>query len=295
MRKFLIKKMSIFLTEECDRNCFFCDIAKIPNQKPLNKELLEKYLPYIDQSDSFYHYTITGGEPGLVDVDSWDYLFDTLQCHPIRINTNGKFFENGYWDKYKDKIWQIGLHVDINKDIPFQIEDDSVWYYVPVHRKNYLDFLKFIKKYPKLNFSVIPYIHKDLSLDFDEYSLGEKECLKVLHDIKDIKNVADCTKEMLDLINRKSQNIQTFRDSCKYNFVQPLLDFANGRIGRCVFSYTQNKYLPMNKENLDKLFVGQLDFGEKDTACDVCYECFRYYEYYFNNQIVKGCNVFQQY
>ena len=284
MRKFLIKKMAIFLTEQCDKKCTYCDIPKVQDPKPPNKQLLEKYLPIIDQSKAFYHYTITGGEPGLVDEDTWDFIFSTLNYHPIRINTNGKFFDRGYYDKYKDKIWQIGLHVDVGEEIPIQICDESVWYYVPVHKKNYTQFIDLVKQHPTLNFSIIPYIHKNLDVDYDEFALTKEEYISIYDQIQDISNIAACTKEMINLI-KTTKNIELFRNNCKYNYVQPILDFINGRIGRCVFSYTQNDYLPMNVDNLNELFIGKLDFGDIDTACDICEECFRYFEYYFNNKI----------
>ncbi len=290
MRKFLIKKMSLFLTEECDKKCFFCDIGKIEKPKGLDEFYLSQMLPYIDKSDAFYHYTITGGEPGLVKKDSWRFIFDTIKCHPIRINTNGMFFENGLWDEYNEKIWQIGLHVDLDKPIPYQIESEKVWYYVPVHKRNYKQFCYFVRQYPKLNFSIIPYIHKDQTLNINDYALDDEEIKHVLDDISPLSNVADCTKEMLSLMNRNVKSTILFRDACKENYVQPLIDFVNGRIGRCVFSYTNNSYRKLTFQTMDELLTGKLIFNNTDTSCNVCNECYRYVEYYLNNSMVKGMN-----
>ena len=44
MRKFLIKKVAIFLTEQCDKKCTYCDIPKVQDPKPPNKQLLEKFV-----------------------------------------------------------------------------------------------------------------------------------------------------------------------------------------------------------------------------------------------------------
>jgi organic radical activating enzyme len=292
MRKFIIKKMAIFLTEKCDKSCHYCDIPTLKNPKGPDLDLINKYLPIIDKDESFVHYTITGGEPGLASEDVWESIFSLIECHPIRINTNGKFFENGYYDKYKEKIWEVGIHVDVGEEINILSTDEGIWYYLPVNKQNFKDVPDYISKYPTLNFSLIPYLHKSLQKNYDEYALSYNDYKELNKSIASFNNIAACGKEMLDLVERSNNlgSLDLFRESCKYTYVQPILDFVNGRIGRCVFSYTQNIYREMNRENLLDLFNYKLDFGSVDTSCDVCDECFRYFDYYMNNLIFKSQN-----
>lgn len=156
--------LAIFTTQRCNEKCEYCDIPTIQNPKDMD---LDIYLRYIDIAQKYYsNIDLTGGEIGLLDEKTLDIVFDKLKT-PVKVNTNGKFVEKGYYDKYKDKISLLWYHI-VREGITEV--DGSVKYIIVKHNQNEEEVKNLLNRYKHLdtvinNYALKDKTKKDLLLD----------------------------------------------------------------------------------------------------------------------------------
>jgi organic radical activating enzyme len=274
--------MSLFLTELCNKNCYYCDIPYIDNPKDTNKDLLFKFLPIIENNGSFEGYTITGGEPGLVSIDVLDFIFNTIdpKRHRIKVNTNGTFFKNGYYDKFIDSISEVGYHpiIEPNQDLPFNCVDEKIVVYIPFHRKNMHHIPDLLKRYPLINFNPIPYISKK-DFDNEDYVIEAKHILELKEKIKSFSNVANGTfTTFLTRVDPRTYDV--FRLVCQNSATRYSFNFATGYIGRCPESVTLNDRMEMTEENVNKALCFKLFPKQEEITDEACKQCYYFESFY---------------
>lgn len=281
-------RYSLFITEWCNKRCSYCDIPKI-HQMDGNTSLIETYLPMIDEHN-FQSYTLTGGEPGL--SRNVDLVFDII-TKPIKVNTNGRFIDNGYFYKHYNKIEELGYHISYLPELPVPKEDilrdEKVTLYVPINNKNYKLCGDLAKENPDITFNFIPHIRKrpddDGSLSLSLYQM--KELHKILCDTTNTQSSS------LKLIKGLSEEcIDDYRLFCQNSNSRYLFDFARGYIYRCAKSRVRNDKKIMNGENIEK--VRQMKLFDKKTylenGCEDCYYFSYFFPYALRNNIIRGSN-----
>jgi len=284
-------RLVLFLTEECDKKCFYCDIGQLKNPKKPKKHLIEKYFPIVNgRDDIFPVFTLTGGEPGLVDVDILEYIFDEVcDCHKIRVNTNGLFIDKGYFDRWYDKINWVGYHpnIEVKEDIKHYICDDKIQIFQPVHSKNYKDVLNKCQKYPLLKFDLIPFLQKQEFDGDQEYILSQKQFQELYNSVYNLNNVLPDTFDMLKKSFSSNYNtMMLHRTACGNSQIHPTIDFVNEKILRCPISWTYSDKVELTKSNIIKMMSFNLFKNAKnDISCQRCNDCLRYFDSYWYNTI----------
>ncbi len=291
-------RLVLFLTEECDKNCFYCDIGQIKNQQKPQKDLIYKYFPMVNGLDELFPvFTITGGEPGLIPKDIIEYIFEEVcDCHKIRVNTNGLFIEKGYLDKYYDKIDWVGYHpnIEVKEDIPLDICDEKVQLFQPVHAKNFKDVPDKVKRYPKQKFNLIPFLQKGEFPGDYEYILSNHEALQLQKSVSEFPNVLPDTLDMLTKTFMSGDMVKNdYRIACGNSQIHPTIDFVKGQILRCPISRMHTDKVDLTEENMKKMMEFNLfkDAGY-DIGCTQCNDCFRYFDTFFPNHMERNRSKF---
>ena len=267
----MIQSIVLKILSKCNWNCSYCnntnnEISPIKEVK-YYIDKLQKYNPNIQIS-------ISGGEPGLLDFNYLDELFN--QCiNPIEVATNGIFLKNKYHIKFKDKISNISYHViqEINKDKKIKIEDSNgmdVNHIIIVHKKNLLNIVLFMKINNKIKFTIKPYvgIDSDLILQPNDYN--------ILYElIKDL-NIDLKTKNTMNQFNKYTfENILQGQKKCSNNLFVPRIDLINKKIYRCCAGNSNEvDRAPLNKNVLNMIFKHNVFPCNKGTACRTCYHNF---------------------
>ena len=287
-------RVVLFLTEKCDKNCYYCDIGQIENQQDINKSFFYEYFDKINGRDDFFDwFTLTGGEPGLVDVDVLDYFFNNVcGCHKVRVNTNGLFITKGYFKKYYNKIDAVGLHPAIEVGDPDADEllkhvDCKIDIFQPVTGNNYHLLPEVLDKYPG-NWVLIPLYSK--GNDMSELFLT-KDQFDYISNLPHKNIQRNSLDTMAKFATFSDHSVNNHRISCGNSNIHPTLDFVKGRILRCPVSRTHADSVELNSKNFELMLQFNLFPNAKDDcACLNCNDCLRYYEHYYNNVLYDFYN-----
>lgn len=282
-------RYSLFITEWCNENCSYCEIPQQKHKLDSWRYLIGEFLPIIDQG-AFNCYTITGGEPAL--SNNLDLVLDII-TKPVKVNSNGTLITSGLFEKYYDKIDEIGLHMMKTPLDPLPdndaIYDEKVVLYIPIDNTNYMSACDLAIKNPKITFNFIPHIRKKKN------DKGSK-CLS-LDNMKELWkglcNTTNTQSSSLNLIRKLTdETISKYRLFCQNSNCRYMFDFVSARIYRCAKSRVRNDNVEMNIENIKKAHDMSL-FPKKETMDESCGDCF-YFAYFFpyalKNAIIRGRN-----
>jgi organic radical activating enzyme len=281
-------RFSLFITELCNLKCEYCDIPLQKEHFDCNAKLLLKYLPIIDTYD-FDCYTLTGGEPGLSSCIP--EVFDIV-TKPVKVNTNGVFFERGFFEKYYDKIQEVGYHLlkhpgEVVPDSSL-LRDKKIVLYIPFDNYNWFLIPKMVEDNPDIMFNFIPYIRK-IEGDSHDKTVSLDNMRKLYKSIYHFKNTQ--SKSLSILMNKLNQsNLESHRKFCMNSNTRYLFDFTRGKIYRCAKSRIHNKSVEMNDENIDKIKTFTLFENDDimDEACKDCYYFTFFLRYAMRNSILKN-------
>lgn len=284
-REFSAARYTIFITELCNWNCAYCDIPSQSNKRDGDISLLRKYLPILN-THKVEMFTLTGGEPAL--SNHIEYFFDTV-TQKIKVNTNGTFYEAGYFDKWYDRIHSIGYHAvknpgDVLPDNRM-VYDKKTTIYIPFDNHNWHLIPDMVRNNPKVKFNFIPYVGKKVNVEIDRF-VSVRNILELQ---KAIKGVGNIDYGIFDNYIINEDTIFYHRNFCKNSNTRYLFDFVNGRIHRCPQSRLHNKSTMMDDYNIEMAGDMRL-FGESDTldeACNDCYYFTLYMKYGIRNRILN--------
>lgn len=269
-----MKTLTLFVNEQCNRKCVYCDIPKLKDQKPFDKQLFKKFIPLINNSN-FEKIVITGGEVGLLDKDRIDLIFQINK--DIEINTNGVFIQK-YFGQYRDQICKVVYHPvsEINQDILFDYTDTKIQYLVPIHKNNIKLLDKFLYDYSHIIFELSPYDSKYN----DKFKLSTDDYKRVLSIINNHENITYSTIQTFSRLV-KIRSLHYLRELCNCNLFMEI-DFINGFINNCVCSYTRSTKFPLTEENFSN--IDKLNF-EKPDICDTCLSIVVWFDILIRNKI----------
>ena len=256
--------LTLFLTEKCNKKCFYCDVGNLKKQKQTDESLIWKFIPMIEMSD-WQYVVLTGGEPALAPPEVLKYTIESLGHKHIRVNTNGLWFKMGYYDKYKSLVNEIQYHpvTELNEDFDI-IEGENIVYNFPVHKKNIIHLESFLKKYYDIPIMLTPYDNK---IGDDSYELSMLDSREIYEIIQYKKNVVNDTIQLFRFLGYIAYP-EAIRDFCTNSIVAyPSIDFVNGRIKKCIKSHTRSDYKPLTRENFKNL--RNLSYHHNEI-CDNC-------------------------
>jgi len=145
--------LMVRVLKECNWTCSYCEYKSngiIPDEGKAI-EIFEKH------KDTLTH--ITGGEPGLLSQKFWDHVFNYKK---VGVLTNGLFIKKGYYEKYKDKLTHLYVHVTPELNVPIhptilkviRNKDPIVEPSIVIHRKNTSLIKGFLKKFSDIHFNI---------------------------------------------------------------------------------------------------------------------------------------------
>lgn len=261
-------KLTLFLTEQCNRKCKYCDIGISKTRNKPSLYYIRKYCEIIAKMGEIDTVVFTGGEVGLMSQSILDFLFETLRDKHIHVNTNGTFIKKGYYKKYHKYINDIMYHPvsEINQDIEcFPLF--PVKYHFPVHKKNIHLLSDFLDKNSILvkDFNPSPY---DMKYETDDFKLNLEDFQKIFDIIHNRRNVSDYSIKVFKKIIRYWDKKEDYRKVCRKTFYDFSIDFINLKIKKCCCSHSLSSSVDLNEENLRNL--KDLKFN-KSPVCDSCF------------------------
>lgn len=149
-----MNKYEVILTYECNWNCEYCSV-NTHNNHITNDMAISKLLSIPECSIV----TLSGGEIGLLDkkiIEEFLKILNFKNCE-LQLNTNGFFLE-----KYPELLVnfnKIYYHCseDLNvTDHIIKLQNESIYYMLVVHDKNYHKLDNFINKHNDIVFHIVP-------------------------------------------------------------------------------------------------------------------------------------------
>lgn len=278
--------ISLRLGELCNKNCTYCDYNEI-KPKEINLKLFEEKLNFVGDfiNKNNFDYSITGGEPGLINTEIFNSVFSKLKNKCI-ITTNGLFIEKDYHVIFDKNISEIYYHCidEINSDILIEkINNDKIKYLIVVHADNITKLPIFLNNNKHITFDIklveqrsekIPPL---LSLE-NLYNL-----LDIVSANKNInKNIISNLSSYIHLI--EDDEIYNIRITCSKKCFTPQIDFVHNVIRKCYKSYTHFPTIELTEENLSKTIKYQIE--EFDKFNSICNECTYIYNFRNINSIL---------
>lgn len=268
------KEMSIFLTEECNRSCSYCDIPTLKKPKRISyTALTDIFIPVVSHpSLEIFH--LTGGEIGTLDEDKVDYIFSAIRSRgkKLTIRTNGLFLEK-YGDRYASQCETIYVHS--HKRYSFS----NVKYMFPL-TSTYVSYIR--RKYGNslLPDNICPCLFSPKKKINEEKMIPTRDQL-----LKLIPNIP----KLVRLRSEKSLDLVRF--FCRKYKPTVSIDLTNGVIIPCICSHTRGleKGIAFSEENLDSIVMHKnQDLRHWDMPfCKSCYQCIFSAEEIVNN-FLKG-------
>ena len=229
-----MRDLSLFITQVCNENCYYCDIPTIKNPKHINLSLYKTFCDVISNY-KFDFLSLSGGEPGVLDTETLDRIF-SLSPFKLKVNTNGLFIEKKYHLRYRESIHHICHHI-------IRLEDDIEW-----ASENDLDYRVYVVT--ESNIKTIGTVREKYKNIF--FKIYDDK----LNDLKFLPTEQQLEKYKEHIIEKGYFGKPL--ESCLLATRQ--IDLVNGRILKCCKSYTNSPSLRFNEANLRELL--------KDNRCE---------------------------
>jgi len=273
-----MKKITLFLTERCNRNCSYCDISKLGKRRTARVDTIKKYCGLIKETD-IEKIILTGGETGMLQLKTFTTMLNELKGREIQVNTNGLFMK-----KYPQLLSEVKIQYHPVSEITEDIEQlyENVIYHIPVHRKNHLQLGEFLEKYRDINFHLVPYDHKS---ELDEDYLLRPEDLEYIVDVARRRgNVSSLN--ILERAVKMEQLMDLYRTLCFVADWDISLDLVNMTIDKCVCSHERAAKVKLTEKSFKTLIGGSLKF-EKTDLCSTCYHCVKGFNDIVNENVSR--------
>jgi organic radical activating enzyme len=150
-----VNEICIGLHSKCNWCCKYC-VARWDDAEINEDQIIEEIEPIKDKLRTLW---LSGGEPGLLSVQFWNYLFYSSE-YPLSICTNGTFIRRGYADLFRSKIRRLMIHCvqEMDQDInPFVLQfirksRISKIVNTVIHKNNTHLIYDFLNKYKDIQF-----------------------------------------------------------------------------------------------------------------------------------------------
>lgn len=209
-----VNELCIGLHSKCNWRCKYC-VARWDNAVINEIQILDELLPITDKLKTLW---LSGGEPGLLSVQFWDYLFYITKCS-LKICTNGTFIRRGYVDRYYNLIQQLMIHCveEIDQDIdPYILQfiretNIDTIVNIVIHKNNPHLIGSFLSKYPDIKFV----------LNFADQSFAE---------------INKQYNKKYDFTPNKASIIETIKQLSKFKGYDPYINFLTKNLIRNNFT-----------------------------------------------------------
>lgn len=150
-----VNDLCIGLHSKCNWRCKYC-VARWDDAIIDEVKIIEELEPIKDKLRTLW---LSGGEPGLLSIEFWDYLF-YITSHPLNICTNGTFIKRGFVNRYKSLIRRLMIHCveELDQEIDPTVVDFikntgvNISVNIVVHKENTHLIYDFLNKYKDLCF-----------------------------------------------------------------------------------------------------------------------------------------------
>lgn len=272
--------ISLRLGEQCNLNCNYCDYSSIKYIKSIDFDLFKYNSIYVFEFINKHKldYSITGGEPGLIDKKIYDHIFSLTNIKSI-IATNGLFLKNGLFERYTNNIGKVLYHCveELRPNANVEIfKDDRIEYIILLHKNNINYLHEFLNNNENIRFTIklVERRNNNKELLLNKHDL--KKLLRIL--IKQVnidRSIIGYIHWFLQAIDDKS--IQTIRSTCSKMCFTPQIDFVHNLIRKCYKSYTMFPTTDLNKFNLIRLFKNEIpEFHNVNSLCKDCTYLFNF-------------------
>lgn len=275
-----MKKLTLFVTNMCNKKCYYCDIPKLTHTRHFNIEESEWILQHIEKL-KINRLVITGGEPGLLSLEHIKILSSYFRNKSLQISTNGTFIKNKY-QKYFNHIDILQLHSEITfkKEIESynNINLNKVFFYSinKTNLKNLEDWLEINKN---IIIELVPYDDKNnqshLKLNLNDIKFINKIIQKRI-------NVSENSKNTFRVLEKFYDQHDVFKKLCFSKNYNLLIDLVNHKINKCICSNSRSSSVDLTLENLKNL--KNLKFNES-SMCNDCLFCIKEYKNYMGKEI----------
>jgi uncharacterized Fe-S cluster-containing radical SAM superfamily protein len=267
----------VIVTYECNKTCEYCSAIRYKEYqyRELDTEVLielkqiftglNKILP----NEKYY---ISGGEPGLLDIDLYQRLFRIIPNNII-VNTNGLFIDRCYHKKLSKYNISYDIHItDEYSDYPF-LKNASYNYLV--HKDNYQNLGLLAKRYKHLDINVDIYSRLLLSDIDNSLQLSVDDLLEISRICNSYSNlILPQHKLNASILQHKiSKNDCTSSERINLCRQVPLnfeINIPINKLYHCHIAARNMHGLDIAYNNFRKLYV------EKSIDClplDFCYSC----------------------
>ena len=197
-------EIEVELTHMCNWNCPYCAISTHVLPEITVTELFNK----INTIPANSYVTLSGGEPGMLDLYTVTAIINKLQIKKciLNINTNGLFMLKypQFLNVFNEIIYHCSENLDIDDDIII-LQDKSlnIRYMLIVTDDNISKLAMFLAKYKDIKFDIVQATY---DTNVDRPTLSRKNKYKLM-----TKFSARMTKESIQrLIHEKEWNIMKF-------------------------------------------------------------------------------------
>jgi len=257
--------LELFLTRNCNQNCYYCNIFTHNEEVEVDIERLKHVLTLIPTNTTV---EMTGGEIGLIiNIDDvFKTIYDHKNIKGIIALSNGLIRQRGV--DWLDKVEYVehliadikGRHITKFYNMDFIDGAKNIIVATETTVTSLLENWNFFKK--------------------TEF-VTDKFFIKLMNNkTHDIKNYSDKAIHLFTLLKDSRQIflITSFNNPeigahkkllCEANSPSPFIDFDQWEIGHCAIEYGETKRLPFTIKNIKRLPYGDL-FGRCEY-CDKCY------------------------
>lgn len=284
-------QLYLCLTQLCNWRCDYCDFPVMKNRRSVTIKDLRTQLPMIKEAtkDLNIEFSIEGGELGMMDQDTLDFFFENGPSETYFLATNGLFFKQGYYERYKEKIHTVLYHVrkEINDGFSFMDHNTEciIWHTIVVHKKN----LGLLPEFLDSHIDNIWFPHviqpRTSNLDLMDYDYYKK----IYEIVKDRPNVHRFFKERYKLI---VENMQT-KDwldikikLCCNDYTKLIINMPSYKIHRCCISMDTD-HIEFTKDNLYNTIHSIPSFSAWDNVCKDCIANFVFHDFKEPNRFSK--------
>jgi hypothetical protein len=203
------------------------------------------------------------------------------------VATNGSFFKEGYYNRYKDKIHTVLYHIrsEINDGFSFPDYHTEciLWHTLVIHKEN-LDLLpSLLDSYPQ--YTWFPHVIQPRTHNLD---LMDYPYYKRIYDIvKDRPNVHRFFRERYKSIVENIQNqewIDNKRRMCCNDYTKPMINMPAYKIHRCCISMDTTD-VELTYDNLYKTMHSVPLYSNWDEVCTNCIANFIFHDFTEPNRL----------
>lgn len=250
-------------TNKCQYKCDYCACVQgNVNERDILSNL-DKVLGVIGRLKGNCSFVLTGGEPGLLSVDTLNGIFQRIG-KPLILSTNGLFLDKGYDQLFKEHIQRVDLHVvpqDYCKKYT-HVEGIEYIYGVTVSHSGELADI------PDECLGILDYLSIDAPLDYNKpYGIFFEDITTML----DRETRVRTTKVPMMYMASALQVSDFNRDNCATMNPTLIVDLENSQVLTCMNRRAGSA--PLTEENVYRILTLPKPWVFPEYDKEICKHC----------------------